>query len=945
MKLTSLLLFLLLCHMGFSQDTYHAEWFSADSNHLPQNSVKSITPDKYGYIWLSTENGIVRYDGLNFKTFNSESIKGLNSNRMLLFTGNIKKDSIIILNSLSETLLIHNRTVKILDTVVSRKKLHKLLSRDIYFRNRNNYLPQKGKPIAFSVKDKTYQFTQDSVSVYNSNYKLTVQKKYTHEDSLRFFVSSGNLYMLNKQNEFSLFSEIHQSYQKFGPDFTKKIKIYTNDTNKGLLVVKRNDFKHNATSYHHNTGSDDVYYALAKFSDTKIVSSTGELFDVNGQTEIIGIGDYTDKFMLIIDNNGDMWTKESAHLYRFSKKSNFKEYTKWTLIHPISCLSKGVDGKIFIGTYNSNHQKGDLYSIDPKEQTPSPKAIMKLNFYLSVLAALDTQTLWCGSEQGLYKINVATKKIKQYKSFNKSIVRNIYTPNKNEAWIGSYNNGFFLYRNEKITHLPTDRNGYLSSSHCILEDKKGYMWITTNRGLFSVKKQDIYDYADNKTKNIYYHFYDRTSGFLNNEFNGGCNSCGINLHNKTFFFPSMDGVVYFNPDDVKKPQPTNGIYLDYTEADSLSYTNNDSLVFDRNFGKIKFFISSPFFGNTYNQNIETRLEGPVTQGWTPMTENNVSFSTLPPGEYKLKIRKLSGFGSKYICKDYHFSVTPAFWQTRWFTILLIALGIYITYLSYKLRVRYIKHKNIQLEKQVVLRTQQLQTTVVTLRKTKDDLNVQVLNHKKLIKTITHDIKSPLKFIAITGRYLYNNLEKSLPISKEDIKAIHTSSTQLYHFVDNFLEYAKETDLENNESQPYSLHMLADEKLSFFKNIAAAAKTKLINKTDARLFITVNRHLLSIILHNLLDNALKNTFSGTITVSAIAENDVLSINVADTGAGMKPEIVSYYMSLSEETTIPTKQNGMGLHMITELLTITGGKLHINSQEGSGTTITLTFTQIA
>jgi K+-sensing histidine kinase KdpD len=242
-----------------------------------------------------------------------------------------------------------------------------------------------------------------------------------------------------------------------------------------------------------------------------------------------------------------------------------------------------------------------------------------------------------------------------------------------------------------------------------------------------------------------------------------------------------------------------------------------------------------------------------------------------------------------------------------------------------------------------MRTQQLQTTVVALRKTKEDLSVQVNNHKSLIKTITHDIKSPLKFIAITGRYLYNNLEKSKPISKEDIQAIHTSSSQLFHFVDNFLEYAKETDLNSNESEPYSLNTLTGEKADFFKNIATAAKTTIYNKVDTRLLISVNRHLLSIILHNLLDNALKHTFGGTITVQASVENNLLSISVADTGKGMSPELVNYYMNLYTNRSSMPKQKGMGLHMIAELLAITGGALHITSEENKGTTVTISFTQ--
>ena len=109
---TALLLLLFIYQSNFSQEKYHTTWYSADTNHLPQNSVKSITPDKYGFLWLSTENGIVRYDGQNFKTYNGENVKNLTGNRMRFFNGSIHKDSIIIINEKGETLLIHERSVK-----------------------------------------------------------------------------------------------------------------------------------------------------------------------------------------------------------------------------------------------------------------------------------------------------------------------------------------------------------------------------------------------------------------------------------------------------------------------------------------------------------------------------------------------------------------------------------------------------------------------------------------------------------------------------------------------------------------------------------------------------------------------------------------------------------------------------------------------------------------
>src|SRR5690606_2443274 len=139
---------------------------------------------------------------------------------------------------------------------------------------------------------------------------------------------------------------------------------------------------------------------------------------------------------------------------------------------------------------------------------------------------------------------------------------------------------------------------------------------------------------------------------------------------------------------------------------------------------------------------------------------------------------------------------------------------------------------------------------------------QNANHKKLIKTITHDIKSPLKFMAITGKYVYNKLENNNANGlKAEIESTYTSSAQLYHFVDEFLEYAKDAD--NSESEPYFLAELVAEKISFFQNIALSKKIQLFNHISKKIIIRLNKHLVSIIIHNLLDNAIKNTNRGEI----------------------------------------------------------------------------------
>jgi ligand-binding sensor domain-containing protein len=61
---------------------YRLESWTND-NGLPQNTVRSITQTRDGYLWLTTFDGLVRFDGVQFKVFNTNNTKGLTSN---LFT-------------------------------------------------------------------------------------------------------------------------------------------------------------------------------------------------------------------------------------------------------------------------------------------------------------------------------------------------------------------------------------------------------------------------------------------------------------------------------------------------------------------------------------------------------------------------------------------------------------------------------------------------------------------------------------------------------------------------------------------------------------------------------------------------------------------------------------------------------------------------------------------
>ena len=96
------------------QENYTARWYTADNNELPQSSVKAIAQDKYNFIWMTTENGLVRYDGNTFLTFNSSNTD-LKQCRFTEILGNVQKDSLFCYNTdKKELILINQRKIQLI---------------------------------------------------------------------------------------------------------------------------------------------------------------------------------------------------------------------------------------------------------------------------------------------------------------------------------------------------------------------------------------------------------------------------------------------------------------------------------------------------------------------------------------------------------------------------------------------------------------------------------------------------------------------------------------------------------------------------------------------------------------------------------------------------------------------------------------------------------------
>jgi signal transduction histidine kinase len=968
-----------------------------DEDGLPQNSVKSIMQDENGFIWLSTEDGLERFDGSKFVRFGKENM-AVSSNRFqVMYPGKGGKGLFTITERHQQVRIEKGRAFADSISPMPFRVWQKNHPGDTWDNNvsYSTGLPQKHRQHSIRkniipVEDGDFACTPDSIIFFNTAHQPAWQIGFRPGNLWDFFPVDNHLYFLHPDLSISaltvsgekrffpegdiltdplfhlhkqpvtifwngcvsnhvLFYFNHCFYvakrNAGGQLYTKRIlrdfdieenklgaafynekdgRLYLGSETKGLFVFSPQFFKTLTAA-----GEENVYYAQAEYAGNSLLTPQGNLFSFSDSFRTIGLLKQLtppDLYSLLIDKKGDIWTKGGSRLYKLDQLT-FRLLGQWKLPGEISVLYQDSNEKLWISTVNG------LYTLDTNVPDAVPMTYSPVLHNISCIQEDSSGFLWMGAGDGLYRVRIANKIIDTIPGLRGDYVRSIYMQNNENIWITTYEKGFFLYRNNKLTRFPLDNENYLSASHCITEDNKGFFWITTNKGLFQVSGADLLNFAEGKQEQLFYLYYDKSNGFNTNEFNGGCEPCAVKMKNGHLSFPSLNGLVVFNPDSIRAELPNGELFIDEIELDHQKINPGKTIRLPRQFGQLKFHVSTPYMGSRYNINIFYALFDRSRKEalWLRVPpDGSISFSALRPGKYTLVIRKINGFGKDNFTEKKIVLVVPFAWyQTIWFYGGCLLLLFLFVLLFIRLRLRYIRKKNRLLEQLVTEKTGELVK--------QNDIQ------EKIIRSISHDIRTPLRYQHILSQEIYEVLQKeNNKTFAAPVKVLSDYTHRLYHMVENLVEYLKaQMSRKEQRQMAFDLKELIDEKIEIFREIAREKETALNNNTAPGLLINTNQQLLSIILHNLLDNAVKVTRNGTIQFDAVVSGNQISITVSDTGPGINKEISKWINEpgSKDQSNSITGLNGMGLVMVKEMAEMAGITVKVSSQPGEGTSFLL------
>jgi len=227
--------------------------------------------------------------------------------------------------------------------------------------------------------------------------------------------------------------------------------------------------------------------------------------------------------------------------------------------------------------------------------------------------------------------------------------------------------------------------------------------------------------------------------------------------------------------------------------------------------------------------------------------------------------------------------------------------------------------------------------------TSQNKQLQSLNQTKdqIFSIIGHDLKKPaLAFRGITSKlnYLLKKGDNERLLKFGD--SIETDAIELNKLTDNLLNWALlQKDLVSIESKVLPLNDLVTENLALFSRIAKDKNVSLESNITVG-SVKSDRHVLSTVIRNLIDNAIKYTpEGGTVRITAEEQDDKIMLSVQDNGIGMGEKQISGLFLLNKDKstrgTAGEGGTGLGLHLVHELINKVGGQIKVASQLDNGT----------
>ena len=494
---------------GDIDEAYFIERGITTQEGLPANGVTDLIQDSRGYIWASTYNGLVRFDGKSFKEYNVSTVEGLSGNRFIsvyedpegrIWAG-LENNSLLMVDRDSTEVFEIDEEEYGYNVQVAEFKHHHGEIDEMWVGTTSGLFLLSGGKFKYIDKfpdrqiaaidwrdDRLYILYHDALYRYHPQQDKTVEL---------IKLDEGNLITPNYTVSGSeVFDSI--SYQIM--DLMLREDALWVLTNAGMVKLFENRyepvFRHDEIDLRFPVSFNLVGETLYIAGDQGMLAMSRREDETYKFTQITG--DYVSN-QVLIDQEGSIWiTTQTNGIRQFIttpiniNTAKFDDLRK----SAVTAIIGDQDKNLWVATNCDG-----VFRYDDTSTLQYADNEMYNTCLWSALESRDG-TLWFGSwGKGLYRLNsrlIGTDQdafqlfqpellIEEY-DFDATLA--LHEDSQEQIWVGSYDGGLLRMQGDDIKRIPNEQGTWLSAVRGFYEDHNQRLWVATENGV---------GYVDNET--------------------------------------------------------------------------------------------------------------------------------------------------------------------------------------------------------------------------------------------------------------------------------------------------------------------------------------------------------------------------------------------------------------------------------------------------------------
>ena len=729
-------------------------------------------------------------------------------------------------------------------------------------------------------------------------------------------------------------------------------------TNLGLNRLKPQRFK--VLSKENGLGHNVATLVLQDHTGTRWVGTYGGgLTQIkNGTTKTLTTADgLPSNFILALceDRAGNLWIgTEGSGLVRY-RDEKFTQYvqTQDTRMNTIRVIYEDKKGDLWIGSNCSIGRFKD------------GKFLNETNTIVFVRSILDDRNgnLWVGSRTGLMQwTNGTVKTYMKRDGLAGTMIHSLYEDVDGSLWIGTDAGGLTHYKAGKFRSygvaegLPKERVLHM------LDDDRGNLWMATRNGIFSISRKELNELVAGNISEVTLLAFAKKDGLRRAQCNGIAQPSGWKMKDGSLWFPTMHGMVSFQPEEVAgntKPPP---VIIERLLVDGKPTELGSSVQIPPGRGNLEIEYTALSFQQPDRVRFKYRLEGFENDWRDPDARRSVVYNNVPPGEYDFHVVACNNDGVwNETGAVIGLSLKPHFYQTYFFYAGCILFACFTAFAVYRLRVKQLHDRQGQLGSLVEERTRALQQEVLERKQAEEALRQSqemVLRQERLAVVgqlaagIAHEFNNILTVVQGHTSLLLSN-EKISDEEKQPLERISVASERAANLTKQLLTFSRKQMM---QIRPLDLNEIVSSMTSMLKRVLGEHIVLEFHFSDDLPTVCADAGMMEQIVINLAVNgrdALPK-HGGKLTISVTSrevvapdrqkypdarEGKFACLVVSDTGSGIPPENLKKIFEPFFTTKEVGKGTGLGLATVYGIVKQHQGWIEVESEVGKGSTFTV------